>query len=111
MAWAVGAGVMNADGDRLVTPAEEITREQLAVMLWRCAGRPVGIRSKLCGSMTPVPSPPWAAEAVEWVVERGLLQGRAGGMLDPGGRLTRAEAAAMLVRFHSEDLFIWKEQS
>ena len=54
---------------------------------------------------------PWAAEAVEWVVERGLLQGRAGGMLDPGGRLTRAEAAAMLVRFHSEDLFIWKEQS
>ena len=110
MAWAVGAGVMNADGDRLVTPAEEITREQLAVMLWRCAGRPVvsgqTMRFYDAGSVSP-----WAAEAVEWVVERGLLQGRAGGMLDPGGRLTRAEAAAMLVRFHSEDLFIWKEQS
>lgn len=109
MAWAVGAGVMNADGDRLVSPGEEITREQLAVMLWRCAGRPTALGQALrfydAGSVSP-----WAAEAVRWVVEQGILQGRADGLLDPGGRLTRAEAAAMLVRFHSRELFVWKEQ-
>jgi len=101
MAWAVGAGVMNTEGGGLFTPTEAVTREQLAVMLWRYAARPsapVWSRSfPDAGSVTP-----WMAEAVRWAVDRDILHGRDDGSLDPGGRVTRAEAAAMLVRFQED---------
>ena len=42
---------------------------------------------------------PWAAEAVGWAVGEGLLTGKGGGVLDPRGQATRAEAAAVLQRF------------
>lgn len=107
VAWAVGAGVMNAEGGRLFSPEEEVTREQFAVMLWRCAARP-GVPGwsrpfSDAGAVTP-----WMEESVRWAVDRGILHGRADGRLDPGGRITRAEAGAMLVRFQSETRFIWK---
>ena len=34
-----------------------------------------------------------------WAVEKGILSGRANGMLDPGGKATRAEVAAMLRQY------------
>ena len=106
MAWAIGAGVMNAGGGQRFSPEAEVTREQLAVMLWRCAGCPSvpgWARSFTdAGSVTP-----WMAEAVRWAVDREILQGRDNGRLDPGGRITRAEAASVLVRFHEETRLVW----
>ena len=42
---------------------------------------------------------PWAADALRWAVDRGILSGRGGGVLDPTGYATRAEAAQMLKVF------------
>lgn len=101
MAWAVGAGVMNAGGGQLFSPEADVTREQLAVMLWRCAGCPsVPGWSRTFPDAEQVT--PWMEEGVRWAVDRGVLQGRDSGLLDPGGRITRAEAASVLVRFFQE---------
>ena len=39
----------------------------------------------------------WAAEALAWAVERGILSGKGNGVLDPTGTATRAETAQMLM--------------
>lgn len=38
----------------------------------------------------------WAAEAMAWAVDAGVFSGKDGGLLDPQGQLTRAEAAQIL---------------
>ena len=43
----------------------------------------------------------YAQDAMRWAVEQGILQGKGGGILDPQGAATRAEAAVMLMRFCS----------
>ena len=98
VAWATGAGVMYMDNVTLFSPREDVTREQLAVMLWRYAGRPEASGQTLQFSDAASVSG-WATEAVRWAAGREILQGRGGARLDPGGKITRAEAASMLVRF------------
>lgn len=41
----------------------------------------------------------WAAEAVQWAVDEGILQGVDGKLVDPQGFATRAQAAAFMQRF------------
>lgn len=41
----------------------------------------------------------WAMESVRWAVGEGIIAGRTDGTLDPQGYATRAEVAAMLMRF------------
>lgn len=99
VAWGVGAGMMNVDdGFWKFSPTEDVTREQLAIMLWRYAGRPVSPDAPLSFSDAGAVSK-WAVPSVRWAAARGILRGRGDGRLDPGGKVARAEAASMLVRF------------
>ena len=43
----------------------------------------------------------WAENAVKWAVGAGVISGKGGGILDPKGQATRAQVAAMLMRFIS----------
>ena len=45
----------------------------------------------------------WALEALAWATQVGVLNGKSGGILDPGGTATRAETAQMLRNFMSQD--------
>lgn len=45
-----------------------------------------------------VPADAWYAKAIEFVTERGLMTGYEDGTFRPNDRLTRAEAATILVR-------------
>lgn len=101
--WAANAAVVNGMGSGLFCPDINITREQMAAMLYRYAGsylgRDVSARGDLsafpdCGSVSA-----WAEDAVAWAVGAGLLTGYGDGTLGPGGTATRAEVAAMLQRF------------
>ncbi len=92
MDWAMQSGI--SDGS---DPLGDITREQLAVMLWRVAGSPAVSSgapdfpdADLAGS--------YARDALSWAVEQGILTGKGDGSLDPLGRATRAEVSAMLMR-------------
>lgn len=90
--WSKAQGI--SDG---TDPDGLITREQLAAMLWRYAGSPESGESLAdfadCGAVSP-----WAAEAMAWAVETGIVKGRSG-LLACGGTATRAEVSAMLMRF------------
>lgn len=98
VAWAAGKGIVNGYGDGTFGPGNSITREQLAVMLWRYAGSPASAGT--LDSFTDKDEiHPWAADALAWAVEQKIVSGRGGGILDPVGQATRAEVAAMLMRY------------
>lgn len=93
MHWAVSHGV--SDG---TNPEGLITREQLAVMLYRYAQSPMPALQTLSFPDAAQVSG-YAGDAMCWAVEQGILTGGSSGQLDPGGEATRAEAAAMLMRY------------
>ena len=92
MEWAVGTGV--SDGSN---PEGEITREQLATMLWRYAGGPT-VTGDLSGYPDASDVQDWASDAMIWAVQNGIING-SGGKLEPHGNALRSQAAAMLTRF------------
>ena len=91
--WAVAHGI--SDGSN---PEHAITREQLAAMLYRCAGSPRADSKTLAFSDAQSVSG-YAQEAMCWAVERGLLCGYGNGLLAPKDSATRAEVAAVLKQY------------
>ena len=95
---AAELGLVSGYGNGKFGPEDPITREQLAVMLWRYAGSPAGT-----GSLNSFPdgakTSDWAVSALKWAVERKIIIGRDNGALDPSGTATRAEVATMLMRY------------
>lgn len=96
--WAASRRIAGGYGGGRFGPKDAISREELAVMLWRYAGCPAATDKEL--SFADVDKAGgWTLEALRWAVGQGILRGKEGGMLDPKGMTTRAEAAAMLQRF------------
>ena len=103
VAWASKTGVVHGNGNGLFLPENTLTREEMAVMLYRFANLlkldttvPNGALSSFADSSQ---SQSWAADSLAWCVENGILYGRGNGILAPGSDVTRAEAAVMLQRF------------
>lgn len=98
VAWAVEKGIVNGYGNGLFGPDDSITREQLAVILYRYAETPIPPNLLLNFSdVSKISS--WAQDAVCWAVDQGILNGKGNGILDPTGKATRAEAAQMLKNY------------
>ncbi len=92
VAWAKENGI--SDGAH---PLENITREQLITMLYRYAGSPLS--EEMTVEYTDYEAAdPYAHNALTWAVNTGLLQG-ANMQLRPHAFATRAEVAAILMRF------------
>lgn len=102
-AWAGEKGIVTGTGAGF-DPEGEITRESLAVMLYRFAGK-LSVDSleaqsgKSFADLADVSD--WANEAIAWAVGAGIFSGKSGGRLDPAGTATRGEVAVMLMRFVS----------
>ena len=96
--WAAGKGIVNGYPDGSFAPKEPISREQLAVMLYRYAGSPEVSGTELDFTDADKISG-YAKEAMAWAVENHILQGKGNGVLDPKGDATRAETAQMLLNF------------
>ena len=79
-------------------PDAEITREQLAAILHRYAGEPA-TAANLAGYADGASVGAYAADAMSWCVEHMIITGTTGDTLAPQGTATRAQAAAMLMRF------------
>ena len=83
-------------------PNEEITREQLAAILYRYAqfkGQDVSAKGDLSSFADGAKASGWATEAMQWAVGAGLLNGNEQGKLVPTAGATRAEVAMILMRF------------
>lgn len=92
MAWAQSAGI--SDGR---APEAGITREQLVTMLYRYADVPeAGGTLDAFADADTVSS--YAVDAMRWAAANGIVNG-SHGRLNPQGNATRAQAAAMLMRF------------
>ena len=96
--WAAAQGIVAGYDTGAFGPEDAVTREQLAAMLYRYAGTPEPTGS-LDGFNDKDAVSDYAADALCWAVDEGLLTGKGGGWLDPAGTATRAEMAAILMRF------------
>ena len=92
MEWAKAKGV--SDG---TNPNANITREQLVTMLYRYAGSPKA-DGKLDSFSDAASVSTYAASAMQWAVANGIVNG-SNGKLNPQNNATRAEVAAILMRF------------
>ncbi len=98
--WANKRGIVNGYSDTRFSPYENITREQMAAIIYRYAG----YRGLDLGSDGTLPYTDreeialYALEPVCWVTERGIMEGYETGRFSPRTHITRAEAAAVFQR-------------
>jgi len=95
--WAAGQGIIAGYPDGTFGPDDRITREQLAVILYRYAGSPSSSAALEFPDTSLVSS--YAQPAMRWAVDRGLLSGKSGGLLDPKGGVTQTETAAIFEQY------------
>ncbi len=91
-AWAMAEGV--SDGENASAP---VTREQLVTMLWRFAGEPAVDFLFTAKDADAVSG--WAYEAMRWAAAEGIIEGDENGMISPADGATRAQCAAILMRY------------
>lgn len=104
VAWAAGEDIVQGCDDGLFHPADSVTREQLAAILYRYAsplGEQNGPGPELGSFEDAGDVSEYAQEAIAWAVSAGLMQGKGDNRLDPQGLATRAEMAAMMQRLQA----------
>lgn len=95
--WAYANSVVNGTGRSTFSPKKNVTREQLAAILYRYSGTPT--TSGRLTSFTDADNvSSYATNAMKWAVGAGIITG-SGSKLDPQGSATRAQVAAMLHRY------------
>lgn len=97
VAFAVKNGIVNGKGGGYFGAAENITREDMALMLFRC------IKNRTDDGMGAVPADidnvsDYAREAVEYMYAKGIIKGYNDGSFAPKAYTTRAEAAVLISR-------------
>ena len=101
--WAAWNGIVSGYEDDTFRPNDRITREQLAVILYRYGCYKEWTMSQQ-GDLYQFSDwescHDYAWTALSWAVEAGLVQGKEMNRLDPLGQATRAQVAAILHRFH-----------
>lgn len=102
VSWTSEEGIITGYGNGLFGPADEVTREQLAVILWRYAGQPVS-SEHLQNFIDSDQVHDYAWNALCWAVEKKIINGEGSGILNPLGAATRAEVAQMLTNFLTLD--------
>ena len=101
VAWASANGIVTGYGDGSFRPQADITRVQMAAILFRYAqskGADVTQRAGLEAFPDAASVSSYAVDAMSWAVSAGLISGM-DGQLVPGGSATRAQAATILMRF------------
>lgn len=106
VAWAYNEQIVTGDSNtKMFYPNADVTREQLALMMYRYAkyaGLDTSKTSDLAGMKNAENVSNWAEEGVRWAVGSGLISGiEKNGIKDlaPQGNATRAQMAAILQRF------------
>ena len=100
--WAGAQSIVTGYGDGTFGPMNNITREQVAAILYRYAQHKEYIsvdKGDLTSFADSVKVSAWAKTALEWAVGNGVLSGKSGNLLDPTGTATRAEVAQILTNF------------
>ena len=102
--WAAGEGIVGGYGDGLFGPDDPVTREQLAAILYRYAvykgyNVSVGEDTNILSYDDFADLSEYAIPAMQWACGAGIVNGTSESTLTPQGEATRAQVAAMLMRF------------
>ena len=100
--WANAEGIVKGYDDMFFGPDDPITREQLAVILYRFAaylGLDTTVKnSDVLSTFSDADQiSDWAVEAITWMVDAGLMKGVSDDMLDPAAESNRAQLATLLM--------------
>ena len=90
--WVTAKGI--SDGEN---PNAAITRQELVTMLYRLAGEPAVSGTITAPDAASVST--WAQSAMTWAMNIGLVEGDENGAVTPTATATRAQAAAIFMRF------------
>ena len=105
VSWALGTGIFSGYESGLYGPADALTREQAATVLWRAAGSPEA-ECDLSAYPDAGGVSGFASSAMRWAVSEGVISGRepepGALVLDPQGTCSRAELAALMMRLSAE---------
>ncbi len=100
--WASGNGIVKGYADGTFKPNDKITRQELAAMLYRYSqfkAYDVSKMNDLSAYTDENEIGSWAMDSLKWANAQGLVKGRTDTTIVPRGNATRAESAAMLMRF------------
>lgn len=95
--WACANGIITGYPDGSFGPDDPITRQQLATILWRYAGSPSAPAGQDYVDEAFIAD--YAATAVDWARDNGIIGGKDGNRFDPNGSATRAQVAVILSRY------------
>ena len=102
--WAAVNKIVNGISAGVFAPEVEITREELATMLYRYAGE-IGMNTSATADLSVYTdggdTSTWAANAMKWAVGSGIITGTSATTLDAQGTASRAQVATMLTRLIS----------
>ena len=105
ISWAYDAGVVDGFDARTFKPDQNVTREQLAAILYRYA-KYMNLSTSGSAYLAKYTDADkianWAYDAMAWANYRGLINGTSATRIDPKGYATRAQIAAILHRFAVE---------
>ena len=96
--WGVATGVIKGT-DNGFEPETPISREMLAVMLYRAAGSPTVVDEMPRRFTDGAQVSGWAQEAMIWCIQNDIIKGYPDNTLGSKNTATRAEVATMLQRF------------
>jgi hypothetical protein len=111
VAWAAANGIVDGYGDGTFRPGRDITREQLAAIMYRYAqykGFDLTAEGELSSYEDSGEISAYAKEALSWANGSGLITGHDEKTLDPRGTTLRSQAAAVFHRFMEQN---WSEDT
>nr|WP_315019782.1 immunoglobulin-like domain-containing protein [uncultured Aminipila sp.] len=98
--WTSEKEIVKGMNDNMFMPTGNVTREQVAVMLYNYAKFKklnTEVNKAAIGKMTDSEEvSSWAKEAVTWTLDKKIMKGKGNNFLDPKGNATRAEIAQMI---------------
>ena len=101
--WAASVGIVSGVGDNNFAPDSEITREQMAVILYNFAKYKNQAEAKESGETAEFNDfgevSDYAQNAILWANSEGFISGEGAGYLNPRGFATRAQIASLLMRY------------
>ena len=93
--FCLDKGYMNGMGEGYFRPDETTTRAQLVTILWRMSGEP---RPSQRAPFVDC-NQDWAADAIAWAAQNGIVNGVGGNRFDPNGAITREQLVTIFYRY------------
>ncbi len=100
--WAAANGIADGYGDSVFGPEDNVTREQMAAIFQRYAKYKLRNTDNTADTAAYTDASQisdWAKSAMNWAIYTGLINGTDSSTLSPGDCATRAQTAAILMRY------------